>query len=79
MFYLSYLCLFGSSLPTVVCRREHVFFYVICVCILVSNTFYVVIFCFVCLSLVYSMLQLSLDCSFLIAHTDFSNVYALPM
>ena len=26
MSYLRYLCLFGSSLPTVVCRREHVFF-----------------------------------------------------
>jgi hypothetical protein len=24
MFYLRYLCLFGSSLPPVVCRRAHV-------------------------------------------------------
>ena len=23
MFYLHYLCLFGSSLPPVVCRRAH--------------------------------------------------------
>ena len=26
MSYLLYLCLFGSSLPPVVCRRSHVFF-----------------------------------------------------
>ena len=26
MFYLCYLCLFGSSLPPVVCRRAHVLF-----------------------------------------------------
>jgi hypothetical protein len=26
MFYLRYLCLFGSSLPPVVCRRAHVLF-----------------------------------------------------
>ena len=31
--YLCYLCLFGSSLPLVVCRRSHVLFYVICVCL----------------------------------------------
>ena len=32
MSYLRYLCLFGSSLPPVVCRRAHVLF-VICVCL----------------------------------------------
>ena len=26
MSYLCYLCLFGSSLPAVVCRRAHVLF-----------------------------------------------------
>ena len=26
MFYLYYLCLFGSSLPPVVCKRAHVLF-----------------------------------------------------
>jgi hypothetical protein len=26
MFYLRYLCLFGSSLPPVVCSRAHVLF-----------------------------------------------------
>ena len=26
MFYLRYLCLLGSSLPPVVCRRAYVFF-----------------------------------------------------
>ena len=34
MSYLRYMCLFGSSLPPVVCRRAHVLFiYVICVCL----------------------------------------------
>ena len=32
MSYLCYLCLFGSSLPPVVCRRADVLF-VICVCL----------------------------------------------
>ena len=32
MSYLRYLCLFGSSLPPVVCRRTHVLF-IICVCL----------------------------------------------
>ena len=33
MSYLHYLCLFGSSLPPVVCRRAHVKHKVICVCL----------------------------------------------
>ena len=33
MFYLRYLCLFGSSLPPVVCRRANGFIYIICVCL----------------------------------------------
>ena len=34
MSYLCYLCLFGSSLPPVVCRREgSCLIYVICVCL----------------------------------------------
>ena len=36
MFYLRYLCLFGSSLPPVVCRRTHVLFTLfvfVCVCL----------------------------------------------
>jgi hypothetical protein len=30
MSYLCYLCLFGSSLPPVVCRRSHVLFTLLC-------------------------------------------------
>ena len=44
MSYLRYMCLFGSSFPSVVCRRTHVVF-TLCVfvlCIVVSNTYYVV-------------------------------------
>ena len=49
MFYLRYLCLFGSSLPPPVCRRIHVLFTLfVCLCIVVSNT-YCVVFLF-CLS-----------------------------
>ena len=33
MFYLRYLCLFGSSLPPVVCRRVHVLFTFCLVCL----------------------------------------------
>ena len=30
MFYLRYLCLFGSSLPPVVCRTAHVYLRYLC-------------------------------------------------
>jgi hypothetical protein len=47
---LRYVCLFCSSLPPVVCRRDHVFFTLclfVCLWIVVSNTYYVVsLFCF---------------------------------
>ena len=33
MSYLCYLCLFGSSLPPVVCRRAHVLFTLFRVCL----------------------------------------------
>ena len=33
MSYLHFLCLFGSSLPPVVCRRTHVLFTFFCVCL----------------------------------------------
>ena len=52
--------------------------YVVCAClrIVVSNTYCVVLhFCFVCLCLVYPMLPVSLDSPFLIAPSEFSNVY----
>ena len=60
--------MFGSSLPPVVCRRKRVLFtfFCVCLCIMVSNTYYVAV-CFVFLRLVYPMLSVSLDCPFLIA------------
>jgi len=55
MFGLLYLQLFEEGLMTYWC----------CLCIVVSNTYYVVLcFWFVCLSLVYPMLSVSLDCPF---------------
>ena len=35
MSYLRYLCLFGSSLPPVVCRRAHVLFTLLSMCLFV--------------------------------------------
>jgi hypothetical protein len=49
MSYLRYLCLFGLSLPPVVCRKAIRLIYVICVCLrrVVSTTYCVVfLFCF---------------------------------
>ena len=55
-------------------------YYVICVClrIVVSNTC-CVMFYFVCLRIVYSMLPVSLDCPYLITPSVFSSVYLLPL
>ena len=69
--------MFGSPLPPVVCRRDHVLIYGICVClryIAVSNT---IVLCFLgfCFRLVYTMLLVSLDFSFLITPSVFSKVY----
>ena len=51
MSYLRYLCLFGSSLPPVVCRRAHVLFMLfVFVCIQWCPTHNVLYFLF-CLSL----------------------------
>jgi hypothetical protein len=65
--------MFGSSLPPVVCRRAHVLFtllvFVWCL------THIVLCFYFICLRVVYPMLPVSLDCSFLIVSSVFSNVY----
>ena len=67
--------MFGSSLPSFVCRGL-CFIYVICVClrIVVSNR-YCVVLLFVFRRLVYPMLQVSMDCPFLISPLVFSNVY----
>ena len=60
--------MFGSSLPSIVCRRDHVLF-----------TFFV-LFVFVwCVHNVVSFSGLSiLDCPFLIAHSVLSNIYIFP-
>ena len=69
---------FDSSLPPVVCRRAHVLFRLfVFVCVWWCRTHIVLCFCFVFLRLVYHMLPVSLDCSFLIAHSVFFNVYIL--
>jgi hypothetical protein len=69
----------GLSLPLVVSSTAHVVHrrcYVICVClnIVVSNT-YCAVFCFACLCLVHQMLPVSLNFTFLIAPSVFSNIY----
>jgi len=46
---------------------------------MVSNTYFVVFLCFVCLRPVYPVLPVSLDCPFLIAPSVFSNVYFRPV
>ena len=68
--------MFGSSLPPVVYRRAHVLITLfVFACVLWCPTHIVVCFCFVFLYLVYPMLPISLDCSFLIGRSVFSNVY----
>jgi hypothetical protein len=60
--------MFGSSLPPVVCRRDHVLF---------TLFVFVCIFCFVFLNPVNHMLPVSLDCPFLNGPSLFSKVYLL--
>jgi hypothetical protein len=73
------IIMYGSSIPPVspvVCRRAHVLFYVVCVClrIVVSNAYCVVCFFVFFPRLVYPMLPVSLDCPFLISPSVFSDV-----
>jgi len=50
----------------------------VCLCVVVSNTYYVVLFCFTfVLCLVYPMLLVSLDFPFLIAPSVFSGLSIL--
>jgi hypothetical protein len=65
-FFFTFSCLYDGSCPI----------YVICICfrILVFNTYWFV-FLFCCLCLVYLMLPVSLDCTFVIASSLFSNLY----
>ena len=55
-------------------QEDSCLIYVICVClrIVVSNTYCIVIFC---LLILYHIMPVSLDCPFLIAPSVFSNVY----
>ena len=62
--------MFGSSLPRVVCMRAHVLFK-----LFGYSGVQQLCFSFVFLRLMYPMLPVSLDCSFLIASSVFSNVY----
>ena len=64
---LCYLCLFGSSLPPVVCKRFMSYIRYLC---LFAHTH--IMFFFLCL-----VSPVSLDCPFLIAPSVFSNVYLL--
>ena len=67
--------MFDSSLPPAVCRRAHVLFTVFVLVCIYCLTHIVLCFCCVCLSLVYPILTVSLDCSFLIVLSVFSGVY----
>ena len=68
--------MFSLSLPPVVCRRAHVLItLLVFVCVWWCPTHTVLCFCFVFLRLVYPMLPVSLDCTFLIATSVFSNIY----
>jgi hypothetical protein len=55
-----YGCLTGGRL------MSYLRYLCVCLCIVVSNTYHVVFFCFACLRLVYPMLPVSLDCPFLL-------------
>ena len=57
--------MFGSSLPPVVCRREHILRFVVFACLWWGPTHIVFGFCFVFLRLLYPMLPVSLYCPFL--------------
>ena len=67
--------MFGSSLPPVVCRRDHVLFAFLCSFALSGFRHILWCFCFVFLRLVCPSLPVSLDCQFLIAPSVFSNIY----
>jgi hypothetical protein len=64
--------MFSSSLPPVVCRKALHYF-----CLFAYSGVQRILCCalFCCLSRVYPMLPVSLDCKFLIVPSVFSNVY----
>ena len=61
-----------------VCRMVHVLFTLfVFVCVYCCPTHIVLCVCFVCFSLVYPMLPVSLDCLFSVASSVFSNVFQI--
>ena len=62
--------MFDSSLPPVVCRKDHVLF-TLFVFVMYSGVQHIL--CYVFPRLVYPMLLVSLDCPFLMAPSVFSN------
>ena len=64
--------MFGSSLPSIVCKRAHV---VLCYLCLFAHSGVQHILCCILLRIVYPTLSVSLDCPLLIAPSVFSNVY----
>ena len=74
------ITMFGSSLPPVVCRRVHV--YLRYLCLLRHSSVQHILCCVfvlfvIVLCLVYLVLPISLDGSFVIASSVFSNIYLL--
>ena len=71
--------MFGSSLPSVVCRSLISYLRYLWVFwrIVVSNTYCVVFIVLFVLYFVYQMLPVSLDCPFVIVPSVFSNVYLI--
>jgi hypothetical protein len=68
--------MFVSSLSLLVCRRAHILLMLfVFLCVYWCPTHTVLCFCFAGLRLVYPMLPGSLDCSFLITPSVFSNIY----
>ena len=63
--------MFSSSLPPVVCRKVYVLFTLF---VFVCSSGVFALFDFVLYTL-HCMLQVSVDCPFLIVHSVFSNVY----
>ena len=72
--YLRYLCMFGSSLLPVVCRRA--LSYLCYLSLFTHGDIRHILYC-VFLRLVCPMLPVSLDCTFFIPSSVFSNVYLL--
>jgi hypothetical protein len=72
----AYTTMFCSSLPPVVCMRDHVLFTLFVFAVVYWCPAHIVLYvCFVLLRLVYSMLSVSLDCPCLKTLSVFSYVY----